>query len=103
MKPGPDPVCMCGPCHKRREAARRHYDRNRQSIIETNSAQKTRRKQIIRQSESEVSDEELDRIAIRMQIDEGLRAAKHGQIVDGDRVFDRLDRELVAMEKRDRR
>ena len=36
---------------------------------------------------------------IRKQIEEGLQAAKRGELVDGDEVFDRIDAELEAMER----
>jgi antitoxin ParD1/3/4 len=36
---------------------------------------------------------------IRKQIEEGWQAAKRGELVDGDEVFDRIDAELEAMER----
>ena len=32
-------------------------------------------------------------------IEEGWQSAKRGEVVDGEEVFDRIDRELVAMER----
>ena len=36
---------------------------------------------------------------IREQIEEGWQAAKRGELVDGDDVFDRIEAELEAMER----
>ena len=36
---------------------------------------------------------------IRQQIEAGWQSATRGEIVDGDEVFDRIDSELVAMER----
>jgi antitoxin ParD1/3/4 len=36
---------------------------------------------------------------IRKQIEEGWQAAKCGEFVDGDEVFDRIDAEFEAMER----
>jgi antitoxin ParD1/3/4 len=36
---------------------------------------------------------------IREQIEEGWQAAKRGELVDGDEVFDRIEAELEAMER----
>lgn len=36
---------------------------------------------------------------IRRQIEEGWQAAKRGDVVDGDEVFDRIDKELEVMER----
>jgi antitoxin ParD1/3/4 len=36
---------------------------------------------------------------IRKQIEEGWQAARRGELVDGDEVFDRIDGELEAMER----
>ena len=36
---------------------------------------------------------------IRKVIDEGWEAARHGELVDGDSAFDRIDAELEAMER----
>ena len=36
---------------------------------------------------------------IREQIEEGWQSAKHGEVVDGDAVFDRIDAETEALER----
>ena len=36
---------------------------------------------------------------IRKQVEEGWQAAKAGDVVDGDEVFDRIDKELQVMER----
>ena len=36
---------------------------------------------------------------IRKQIEEGWQSAKHGEVVDGDAVFDRIDAETEALER----
>ena len=41
----------------------------------------------------------LRKDGIRKQIEEGWQAAKRGEIVDGDGVFDRIDGELETMER----
>ncbi len=35
----------------------------------------------------------------RRQIEEGWQSARRGELVDGEEVFDRIDRELDAMER----
>jgi antitoxin ParD1/3/4 len=37
---------------------------------------------------------------VRQKIDEGWDAAKRGEFVDGDKVFDRIDRELTSLQQR---
>ena len=37
---------------------------------------------------------------VRQKIDEGWDAARRGQFVDGDEVFDRIDRELTSLQPR---
>jgi antitoxin ParD1/3/4 len=41
----------------------------------------------------------LDKEEIRKQIEEGWQAAKRGELVSGDEVFDRIDAELETMER----
>ena len=41
----------------------------------------------------------LHKEEIREQIEEGWQAAKRGELVDGDEVFDRIDSELEALER----
>jgi antitoxin ParD1/3/4 len=36
---------------------------------------------------------------IRKQIEEGWQAAKRGDVIDGEEVFDRIDNELEVMER----
>ena len=36
---------------------------------------------------------------IRKQIEEGWHSARRGELVDGDEVFDRVDAELMALER----
>jgi predicted transcriptional regulator len=36
---------------------------------------------------------------IRDQIEEGWQSAERGELVNGDEVFDRIDKELEAMER----
>ncbi len=40
---------------------------------------------------------------MRAQIEDGWLAAKRGELVDGDKVFDRIDAELKALEEAGRK
>jgi antitoxin ParD1/3/4 len=40
---------------------------------------------------------------IRKQIEEGWHAAKRGDVIDGEEVFDRIDKELEVMERSTRK
>jgi hypothetical protein len=42
-------------------------------------------------------DSELERL--RVQIAEGVNSLRNGEGVDGEAVFDRIDRELAALER----